>query len=38
MGKNESSIRSLLNPDIQDRAKITKTTAAMLKSEVGQGY
>lgn len=34
MGKNESSIRSLLDPAIAERTNITKTTADMLKENV----
>lgn len=36
MGKNESSVRSLLDPVIQERAQITKTTAEMLRNAVGK--
>lgn len=39
MGKNESSIRNLLNPVLQERAKITEATSNMLKESVAQkGY
>jgi len=34
MGINESSVRSLLNPTLQERAEITATTAKMLKENV----
>jgi transposase len=34
MGRNESSIRSLLNPSIQERANITRQTADMLRNAV----
>lgn len=34
MGKNESSIRSLLNPVLNERANITKNTADMLKDNL----
>lgn len=34
MGKNESSIRNLLNPALQERFEITKTTADMLRERV----
>lgn len=36
MGKNESSIRSLENPQIQQRSQITKETADMLRRAVGE--
>ena len=36
MNRNESSVRSLLNPDIQERALITKTTSEMLRSAIGK--
>lgn len=35
MGKNESSIRSLLDPAIQERSQITTNTADMLRKAVG---
>ena len=39
MGINESSVRSLLNPTIQERADITKTTSSILKKSVDEkGY
>lgn len=34
MGRNESSVRSLLNPVLQERANITKATAQMLKESI----
>lgn len=34
MGINESSVRSLLNPTLQERSEITATTAKMLKENV----
>lgn len=34
MGKNESSIRNLLNPAMNERANITKNTAIMLKKQI----
>lgn len=34
MGRNESSIRSLLNPALQAKSEITNTTAVMLKEAV----
>lgn len=36
MGRNESSVRALLNPSIQQRSQITKNTTAMLKAAVGK--
>lgn len=36
MGKNESSIRSLLDPVMQERALITENTADMLKSQISE--
>lgn len=36
MGKNESSVRALLDPGIQQRAQITTTTASMLKAAIGK--
>lgn len=36
MGMNESSVRSLLNPSIQQRSLITKNTTAMLKAAIGK--
>jgi hypothetical protein len=36
MGKNESSVRSLLNPSTQERSNITKATSDMLRSTVGK--
>jgi DNA-binding CsgD family transcriptional regulator len=39
MGINESSVRSLLNPVLQERSDVIKTTADMLKDEVAKkGY
>lgn len=39
MGINESSVRALLNPALQERSDITKSTADMLKSSVeDKGY
>jgi len=34
MGRNESSVRSLLNPALQVKSEITNTTATMLKEAV----
>lgn len=36
MGKNESSVRSLLNAETQERAQITRNTAEVLKNAVGK--
>lgn len=36
MGINESSVRSLLNPALKERASITETTASMLKASVAE--
>ena len=36
MGKNESVIRSLLNPEANERADILKTTANMLRSQIAE--
>lgn len=36
MNKNESSIRNLLDPAMNDRATITESTANMLKSQVDE--
>lgn len=36
MDKNESSVRSLLNPAIQQRAEITVATSEMLKNQIKQ--
>lgn len=36
MNKNESSIRSLLDPVLRERANVTKATADMLKSAVSK--
>lgn len=36
MGKNESTVRSLLAPGAQDKADILKSTADMLKAEVAE--
>lgn len=36
MGINESSVRSLLNPILTERASITKTVSSMLKESVDQ--
>jgi tRNA G26 N,N-dimethylase Trm1 len=36
MGINESSVRSLLDPALAERASITRTTANMLKESVDQ--
>jgi DNA-binding CsgD family transcriptional regulator/DNA-binding Lrp family transcriptional regulator len=36
MGKNESSIRSLLNESLAEKAKITETTANVLADAVGK--
>lgn len=39
MNKNESSIRSLLDPVLKERANVTKATAEMLKDAVSEkGY
>jgi hypothetical protein len=39
MGKNESTVRSLLAPGAKDKADILKSTADMLKAEVAEkGY
>lgn len=39
MGKNESTVRSLLAPGAKDKADVLKSTADMLKSEVAEkGY
>ena len=35
-GINESSVRSLLNPAMQERAAVTEATVAMLKKEVDE--
>ena len=37
MGKNESSVRSLLNPVMQERASMTRATTNMLKESVDRG-
>ena len=36
MGINESSVRSLLDPGLKDRADVLQTTASMLKDQVGK--
>ena len=36
MGRNESSIRALLNPVLKERSDITKATAQMLKDSVAK--
>lgn len=38
MGKNESSIRALLEPAAKERRDILQTTAAMLKDHLKRGY
>lgn len=38
MGKNESSIRALLEPSAVERRNITQTTANMLKDNMKDGY
>lgn len=36
MGKNESSVRALLDPVLKERANVTKSTAGMLKQTVSE--
>jgi DNA-binding CsgD family transcriptional regulator len=36
MGRNESSVRSLLDPVLEERSSLTKKTAAILKGEVDE--
>ena len=37
MGLNESSVRQLLNPSVQERTRILENTVDMLRSEVDKG-
>ena len=36
MGINESSVRSLLDPSLKERASLTENTAAMLKRQISE--